>query len=132
MYIVTIICFSTESNIPIPTPEVTAIEANSSSSITPVTPVTNRTADSSSTTNTSRKRKRDEMEALDSELAKVDTQISNFKKDEAAIIGEGIAAKLRLFNPYQMALARRNIENVLFDIQYGSAAENYPSQYTQL
>jgi hypothetical protein len=39
--------------------------------------------------------------------------------DEAELFGKSIAAKLRTFNRYNFALARRNIENALFDIEFG-------------
>lgn len=75
------------------------------------------------TPTTSRKRKKVEsdIDKLDTEITKLDFEMQNFKKDEAGVFGESVAAKLRSFTPYQVALARRNIENVLFEIQFGSA-----------
>lgn len=54
-------------------------------------------------------------------LKDLDQQIDGAEsEDEAALFGKSVAAKLRGFDPYKFALARRNIENVLFDVEYGS------------
>ncbi|KAF6040352.1 hypothetical protein EB796_001340 [Bugula neritina] len=61
-------------------------------------------------------------------LPKVDAQLSSCSNnDEAHHYGMAVAAKLRRLQPYQMAVARRDIELALFNAEYniqnGSADE---------
>lgn len=70
-------------------------------------------------------KKKKRLDPIDSELKKVDELLDDDHSDEAALFGNSLAAKLRKFNPYQFALARRDIEKLLFDIEFGS------SQYEQ-
>ena len=54
--------------------------------------------------------------------AQVYKEIGKLKEpeDEQYEYGRTVANKLRCTTPYQAALARRNIENMLFNVQYGS------------
>ena len=61
-----------------------------------------------------------EKEAIDHQLAKVNDQISSLSPDEAALCGHSNAANMRKYSPFKFALARRKIENLLFDLEYGS------------
>ena len=67
----------------------------------------------------SMKRKAEKSHEVDEEISKISKQTENFENDEAAIFGRSIATKLRNFDPYTFALARKNIEVMLFDLQYG-------------
>ena len=58
-----------------------------------------------------------ETEDIDNQLATINNHISNMTSDEAALFGHSIAAKMRKYTPYKFALARRQIENLLFDLE---------------
>ena len=72
----------------------------------------------------STKRKAEKSLEVDEEIAKISKQIENFENDEAAIFGRSVATKLRNFDPYTFALARKNIEVMLFDLQFGQANQS--------
>lgn len=68
------------------------------------------------------KRKADD--DLDKRIAAVDDMLAKSREvdDEAASFGKSIAAKMRKFTKYKMALARMRIENVLFDVEFKAEA----------
>ena len=59
---------------------------------------------------------------LSAVLASVDKEISDCHEvdDEAAQFGRSIATKMRNFDRYTFALARRQIEILLFDLEFGA------------
>ena len=91
----------------------------SSAEATPVRVTTNK--------GKGKKRTADEAETedIDNQLATINNHISNMTSDEAALFGHSIAAKMRKYSSFKFALARRQIEKLLFDLEYGS-------QHTQL
>ena len=105
-----------------------ALEPRPSTSATPdepgfVSPAT-LTPDSwpSSVVTRPQKRKRNEHE-WDLVLDSIDKQLDkDVVADEAHQFGMSVAAKMRKFSDYQFAIARRDIELVLFNAQYGSPA----------
>ena len=86
----------------------------SSAEATPVRVTTNK--------GKGKKRTADEAETedIDNQLATINNHISNMTSDEAALFGHSIADKMRKYSPFKFALARRQIENLLFDLEYGS------------
>ena len=69
---------------------------------------------------------------IDSAIALVDKQLTAEPEDEAEIFCHSVAAKLRRFNSYQFALARRNIENMLFDIEFNNATQPQTQAQSQM
>ena len=71
---------------------------------------------------------------VDKALLDTDRQINqcqDLDDDEVILCSKLIAAKLSSFSPYQFALACRNIESILFDIQYtGNTNETRLQQST--
>ena len=125
-----------ESRRPITTPPATS--RSSCSRISPVpTPTLSESSTSTSICTRKSERKKRKLDDVDKALLDIDQQIKqcqDLDDDEAGLYGKSIAAKLRSFSPYQFALARRNIENILFDIQYtGNTNETQlqqPTSYT--
>jgi len=75
-----------------------------------------------------KKRKLASADSIDQVITEVDTELSSCSNnDEAHHYGMAVAAKLRRLQPYQMAVARRDIELALFNAKYniqdGSANE---------
>ena len=77
-------------------------------------------ANPSSSSNRRKKRKTSE---IASRYAQSAAQIDkdNMQTSRTYEYGRTVVNKLRCITPYQAALARRNIENMLFDVQYGSS-----------
>ena len=65
---------------------------------------------------------------LDDAIKRIDQQLAEPEHvDEAGSFAQSVAAKMRKFNPYQFALARRNIESALFDVEYGTPCSSWTS-----
>ena len=81
--------------------------------------------------NTKKRKLEKELSAV---LASVDKEISDCHEvdDEAAQFGRSIATKMRNFDRYTFALARRQIEILLFDLEFGATtrplASGFPPQ----
>ena len=80
-----------------------------------------------------------EVKNIDAQVVNIDEELKELSKpdDAAEAFGHSIATKLKCFTPYQCALARREIENVIFNIEYGNASipaptSDYLATYTDL
>ena len=79
--------------------------------------------------NTKKRKLEKELSAV---LASVDKEISDCHEvdDEAAQFGRSIATKMRNFDRYTFALARRQIEILLFDLEFGATTRPLASGLT--
>ena len=85
----------------------------------------------SNSSNRGKKRKISDIASRYAEsAAQIDQEIGKLKEpeDEHYEYGRAVANKLRRMTPYQAALARRNIEAMLFDVQYGTPASATPQR----
>ena len=65
-------------------------------------------------------KKSKQTEELDTAIASVEELLSKPREEEdkVGLFGRSVAAKMRTFNRYKIALAQRQIECILFDIEY--------------
>ena len=63
-----------------------------------------------------------EIKNIDAHVVNIDEELKELSKpnDVAEAFGHSVATKPRCFTPYQCVLARREIENVIFKIEYGN------------
>ena len=101
------------------------IEIKSSPSLSPATPDHQSVPKAAHKPSTSAKRKlninKTLNQSIDNEIKKIDNALAKQEEhDEAFYIGMSIAAKIRKYDEYQLALFRREIENVMFNIQFNN------------
>jgi len=71
----------------------------------------------------SKKRKLASADSIDQAISEVDAEhSSSSNNDKARHYGMAVAVKLRRLKPYQMAVARRDIELALFNVEYSFQA----------
>lgn len=77
-----------------------------------------------------KKRKKDAASNLAKALEDVDQALlSSNEDDEEGQYCRSLACKLRRLTPYQKALARRQFENIIFDIEFGPTHPPAPVAY---
>lgn len=95
----------------------------------------NSTCNSTFTPKRSSKRKRSNVERenalLLKELASVNSELSNMSQmepnDDLHYFAMSIAGKMRKMSEYQQAVARKEIENILFQIQFAPSQTHGPN-----